>query len=622
MSSINLTNRTEKGVNFSETRDSLAIYISDKWLEWNSFRSEWIAEKKELRQYITATDTTKTTNSKLPWKNKTTLPKLTQIRDNLHSNYMAALFPNDDWLTWEGFDEGAETKDKRKAVLAYIKNKLNRSDFKKVVSNLVYDYIDYGNAFGIVIYEENYHKDPDTGEEIPEFIGPRLYRVSPLDIVFDPTSNSFDDSPKIIRSLVRIGDLKLEFKNRPELRGKEKILDDIIADRKHFSTLSPTEQNKSTGYVADGFTSFQLYFESGYVERLEFYGNLYDLENDKMYENHIITVLDGKYLLRTEPNKSWLAQAPVKHIGWRPRSDNLWAMGPLDNLVGMQYRIDHLENLKADVFDVIAFPIRKIRGEVVGEVKWGPNEKWVCADPESDVEIIHPDTTALSADMQIQELERKMEEYAGSPKEAAGFRTPGEKTKYEMQVLERGWGRIFYSKTTQFETNFLEEIINIMFEEARRNLDGADIVRVFEKDIGVTSFLTITKEDISAKGKLVPVGARHFAEDAKWVQDVTTFMMGPGQHPGIVPHISGKGVAEKFAEKLGSPSLYKENVFIEEQAETELLKERMMQEIQRNLGTNTEPQPEDFAQGGDQQNATSQRGTSPQGSSAQEGPNG
>ena len=47
--------------------------------------------------------------------------------------------------------------------------------------------------------------------------------------------------------------------------------------------------------------------------------------------------------------------------GWRPRPDNLYAMGPLDNLVGMQYRIDHLENLKSDVFDQIAYPILKIR---------------------------------------------------------------------------------------------------------------------------------------------------------------------------------------------------------------------------------------------------------------------
>jgi hypothetical protein len=64
------------------------------------------------------------------------------------------------------------------------------------------------------------------------------------------------------------------------------------------------------------------------------------------------------------PLPSWLGTAPIFHAGWRSRPDNLYAMGPLDNLVGMQYRIDHLENLKADVFDQIALPMLKIRGDV------------------------------------------------------------------------------------------------------------------------------------------------------------------------------------------------------------------------------------------------------------------
>jgi hypothetical protein len=68
--------------------------------------------------------------------------------------------------------------------------------------------------------------------------------------------------------------------------------------------------------------------------------------------------------MSNEENPSWLGKCPIFHAGWRERPDNLYAMGPLDNLVGMQYRIDHLENLKADVFDQIAYPILKIRGDV------------------------------------------------------------------------------------------------------------------------------------------------------------------------------------------------------------------------------------------------------------------
>ena len=74
------------------SRDTLAMSIADKYQEWGMYRDEWISEKKELRDYIFATDTSTTSNSSLPWKNKTTLPKLCQIRDNLHANYMAALF--------------------------------------------------------------------------------------------------------------------------------------------------------------------------------------------------------------------------------------------------------------------------------------------------------------------------------------------------------------------------------------------------------------------------------------------------------------------------------------------------------------------------------------------------
>jgi len=97
------------------------------------------------------------------------------------------------------------------------------------------------------------------------------------------------------------------------------------------------------------------------------------------------------------------------------------AMGPLDNLVGMQYRIDHLENLKADVFDLIAFPPIKQKG-YVEDWNWGPGEKIFMAE-DADVESLAPDTTALNADQQIHELEMQMEEMAGAPKEAMGIRS-------------------------------------------------------------------------------------------------------------------------------------------------------------------------------------------------------
>ena len=127
--------------------DSLAGELAGLYNRWYIQRSEKEEEWRELRNYLFATDTTTTSNSGLPWKNSTTLPKLTQIRDNLHANYLDALFPNDNWLRWEGYTLDDVTLEKRRTIEAYMRNKLRESGFREVISKVVYDYIDYGNAF-------------------------------------------------------------------------------------------------------------------------------------------------------------------------------------------------------------------------------------------------------------------------------------------------------------------------------------------------------------------------------------------------------------------------------------------------------------------------------------------
>src|SRR5690606_10429564 len=97
-------------------------------------------------------------------------------------------------------------------------------------------------------------------------------------------------------------------------------------------------------YQIDGFTSFRNYLESGYAEILTFYGDIYEPETGEFYKNHIIQVVDRHKVIRKGPNPSDFGTSGILHAGWRPRQDNLWAMGPLENLVGLQYRLDHVEN--------------------------------------------------------------------------------------------------------------------------------------------------------------------------------------------------------------------------------------------------------------------------------------
>jgi hypothetical protein len=242
-------------------------------------------------------------------------------------------------------------------------------------------------------------------------------------------------------------------------------------------------------------------------------------------------------------------------------------MGPLDNLVGMQYRIDHLENLKADVFDQIAYPIIKIRGDVE-DFDFEPAAR-IYMGEEGDVGYLAPDTTALNADFQIQNLENKMEMLAGAPREAMGIRSAGEKTAFEVQQLMTAAGRIFQHKTAHFERVFLEPILNAMLEAARRNMDYADTIRVLNDDTGLFFFEQITKEDIMANGKIVPMGARHYAERANRIQNLTQLYQLKLSDPTMAAHLSGKEFARLLADELGEPALFAENITVTEQMETQ-----------------------------------------------------
>ena len=544
---------------------ALASDIADRWTTWNNARQNKIEEWKELRNYIYATDTRTTSNSKLPWTNSTTTPKLTQIADNLHANYFSALFPQQKWFKFEAHDPDSNVKSKRNVIQAYMENKVRQSDFENTVSKLINDYIQYGNCFATVDFSRDY-TEYDDGERIVNYIGPKLVRISPFDICFNPMAPNFGDSPKIVRSILTLGEIARKVEETSDNKYMQEVLDKMLANRSAMSGQE-VDVDKSQAYTADGFATLTEYYESNYVELLTFYGDIYDSESNKFHKNRIITVVDRSYVLLNEQNPSWLGKASIFHAGWRERPDNLYAMGPLDNLVGMQYRIDHLENLKADVFDQIAYPIIKIRGDVE-DFDFEPAAR-IYMGEEGDVGYLAPDTTALNADFQIQNLENKMEMLAGAPREAMGIRSAGEKTAFEVQQLMTAAGRIFQHKTAHFERVFLEPILNAMLEAARRNMDYADTIRVLNDDTGLFFFEQITKEDIMANGKIVPMGARHYAERANRIQNLTQLYQLKLSDPTMAAHLSGKEFARLLADELGEPALFAENITVTEQMETQ-----------------------------------------------------
>ena len=571
-------------VNFTD--DALAVKIADMWVRWDSARSYWKEEQQELRNYIFATNTRKTSNNKLPWKNSTVTPKLTQIRDNLHANYMAALFPSDNWFFWEATDKDSELTKKRYAITNYLKQKLKASSFQLLVSQLVYDYIDFGNVVVTYDYVRDVISD-DTGNVVSRYVGPKAYRINPTDVVFNPLAEDFSKTPIVRRMLKSMGDLLTDVETKPSLNYNKAVIEKVLSFRQNYR--DDPEFKKEINMAIDGFGSADEYLDSDMVELLEFWGDVYDPETKKLLRNQLVTIVDRKWILRKQPNPLWTGNKPMFHCGWRLRTDNLWAQGPLDQLVGMQYRIDHLENLKADVFDLIAYPVMVVKGSTVEEFEYEPGAT-IFAGDEGSVEFLRPDATALQADMQIAELMNRMEELAGAPKQAMGIRTPGEKTKYEVQSLENAAGRIFQSKVSWFERNILEPLLNGMLAESIRNFEGVERIRTIDEDYGTEMFVEVTKNDLMAAGKIYPVGARHFADQARFIQELAQTMSAVATIPSVAAHISGKAIAKALEENLGwqNYKIVQDNALIFEQAETQRLMNQVSEDIQTEATINPE----------------------------------
>lgn len=561
--------------------DRLACKVADIWCTNDMARNTWKLGIEEIRKYLYATDTTYTTNSQLPWKNKTTIPKLCQISDNLYANYYATTFPTQKALEWQANEKDPNSIAKRDAIVSYMQWCMDQPSFKKEISKLIRDYIEFGNAFVTVEWMDQ--RVELDGRVQAGFIGPAARRINPNDIVMNPTAESFTVSPKVVRSVINIGEVKqiLERMSTDENRQEYEELWNYMKEIRGRATSFEGEwvQNDSL-YQVDGFGSFRDYLRSDCAEILTFYGDMYDTDTDTYLKNHVITVVDRHKLIGKKPNPSFFGYPPIFHSSWRQRQDNLWGMGPLANLVGMQYRLDHVENMKADIFDLVTFPVIKVKG-FVDDFDWRPGEK-VFVGEEGDVDLVVPDVNALQANFEIQGLQTLMEEMAGAPKEAMGFRTPGEKTKYEVQRMENAASRLFQNKIRQFEEEIVEPLLNAMLELARRNMTSATTIRVMD-EFNEATFRTLTVEDITGIGRIKPIASRHFAEKAELIQNLTN-LTGSGLWPTVQPHFSGIKLASilEDAFNLKEYGVVMANIAITEQADaqkhTQALEENVAQQ--------------------------------------------
>lgn len=549
--------------------DGLADDVTNLFVEWDSGRETWKKRAREVIEYVYATSTRETTNQQNPWSHSTVLPKLTQIHDNLGANYSSALFGNREFFDFEPARPVPDLQTKRNAVINYLRTKHDYNGFQKTMRELLDDWVQTGNCFCYVDYVREMETDQITKEQYVVYEGPKVFRISPFDIVFDPTVAEFSDSPKIFRELITRGELVRRVEDSPQgSEFDEESVEKLLKFREVVGGWKPADTDKYFQMKMDGFTSPSQYFSGNKIELLHFMGDIYDSREKKLHRNHLITVADRRYVLQSRTMDDYQGFGKVFHAGWRHRSENLWAQGPLDNLMGLQYLINHLENARADGFDQILSPDRVHIGAVEIEED-GPVTNYYIDDGNGDVRNLAPDTTILNADNQIQLKEAQMEAYAGAPREAMGIRTPGEKTAFEVQSLQNAASRLFQTKIENFEIELVERVLNCELEVAVRNLNVVDVAKVLDEDFGVQEFMNITRDDLNVKGQLKARGASHFAKRSQRVQELQEFSNILAGDQAMAMHFPAKARAKAWVDALGfdQMNLYQPFGMIEEQQE-------------------------------------------------------
>ena len=494
--------------------EGLAGAISEKFVSWENSKDRWYRNAKETLENLYATSTHDIYNQIHEYDNSTHIPKLTQIRDMLVTYYLDAMFSLPDYVDWEAYDYESIDVNTRNTIKAVAKQMVEDSQFKPTIRELVEDYVDYGNAFATVTNVN------ETLDDTIIYNGPKAIRINPLDIFFDPLATSFERSPKIIRTILTLGELQADAELLPDnaeeyKKALSKAIEKRSEIRNTIATIQPENIIDDMCNIA-GMGYWSTYYNSDTVELLTFYGDLYDIDANKLHRNTRIVVMDRSYVLLEEPIKNYGFNSNIFKAGWRDRKDNLWSMSPLDNIKGMQFMVDFLENKRADVFNYISNPTIVKKGDVEMPENVYPGCE-IGVDVDGDVSFIRPDATALQADLYVDRYLTLMEEMAGTPREAMGFRTPGEKTAFEVSQLNTASSRLFNEKVRKFELEMLEPLMTMMLRIYMNSPTRTTKVR--EKlDDGTVLFTEVSLDQLTANGRLVAMGSNTYTEKARMAQ--------------------------------------------------------------------------------------------------------
>jgi len=521
-----------------KTSEDKASFVTQLWTELDGYRDPAISKWREVEAYRYATDTNSLPNAKSAFTHSTHTPVVGAIAQDLEAILLQVVMPHEDWFTFEPMDANAARVEQRKTIVSYLKNRHALNGYTDEIAKLRSDLITYGNCFSQV-----FHANETKGDK-QGYIGPKVRRISPYDIVFDPTAVDFESTPKVIREIITLGELK-----RRGMKGilDETAVDKLLAERGNFSN-SDAGEDKNEQYTPHGFGTYQQYIVSGFIELLWFYGDVYDTENNELHEGKMVVVADNSEVLLEQNINTANGRPHIYQSVWQKLPDNLWGMGPLENIIGINYQINHRENAKSEGLDRTIYPDKVYTGDVEEMYDDETGQVTYHAPEGGGVAELSINTQFLAQDLHVDRLTHTARLSARLPSDLTGFRSQGEKTLGEVTALTEGGMRGFIDKAADFERSSMEKHLGAEIELAHDNFGSAFKVPN-KSESGFIEMLNVSKEDLSINGVLIPRGSKRFARKNQMLASLTQLSATPLAQLAL-QHISGKAAANLMAELL------------------------------------------------------------------------
>lgn len=528
------------------SKDSRAYHIAQLWtsMKYAPERVKWEEDIQEVAQFVYATDTTTTSSHHEDISHTTHRPKLAQLYDTLMANYQAVVMPDDHWFQFVADTPDSDSLLQKKKLESFLRTRHTLSHFPQRMESALSHFLLTGNCIGEVRFTREIAQKEGSNPGYG-YIGPEVVNHDPRRVVWNTKAKDFRDSPIVIQSLYTKGDIARMVEDTTLSVEYREALQQSRAFRQALSSRDTKEFFE--GEFA-GFGGVGGYFQGQVVEILTFYGDLYDEQTDTLHRGRRISIIDRCFVVEDVPLETWDGKPLIFHATWRKKAGTNLGMGPFENLLGMQYRINYLENRRADALDKQIWPDRLIKGiDATIQREDGGIDYHVFE--QGDVRNLPLDTSVLTAKVDIQELEAAMELFAGAPREAMGVRSAGEKTKFEVSQLQNASGRLFQSKISSFEREFLEPILNAEIEVCKDEIDSVMSILVDIDDELIWE--QIGKADFKITGRLVPKGATHYAKQAQLVQELQAFHNVLAMDQELQVHFPANKLAEQWNQLLG-----------------------------------------------------------------------